>query len=468
MEFNNTVISKNDLIDITKNRWEKIKNKIIENKKLEESDMEFLINEINDTTYIQNDLKTMGLYMCGGCNDLKKLSNLEIVTDINGTHRPLCKACRKKYHFETENDVIEDLKKLIKTAPEIVRYLDQYVIGQEHVKRALAVEVHNHFLKAINKNVLLAKDIEIDKNNILLTGPSGTGKTLLLKTLAKLLNIPFVIVDATNYTAAGYIGEDVQSMLSKLLVKANYNINRAKYGIIYIDEVDKIAKKITPSDTKDVSGTSVQQGLLKMVEGGTVSITLNGINNNTRKSIEMDTSNILFICGGAFDGIEGIVKERLNIKEKTKNPIGFNKIKKELEVDNKDIRKNISTKDLKKFGLIDEFLGRFSIVCNLLPLEEEQLITILKSKNGVIEQYKALFELEEKSLKFSKDSLSAIANLALKKELGARGLSSIVSTYMSDILYNISLVKKKNYTITSNNIEDYFNQEDKKEILNLI
>ena len=373
-----------------------------------------------------------------------------LITGLNGN---ICDSCAEQAHeivneaLHSHGNVADGLDLGLADLPkpkDIKAFLDQYVIGQDDAKRYLSVAVYNHYKRLLQTQT--KDDVEIEKSNIIMVGSTGTGKTLLARTIAKLLHVPFTIVDATVLTQAGYVGEDIESILSRLLQVADYDVAKAERGIVFIDEIDKIARKgDNPSITRDVSGEGVQQGLLKLLEGSVVNVPPQGGRKHPeQKFIQVNTKNILFICGGAFDGIERKIAQRMNT-----NVVGYGAAKESTKIDRSNLMQYIVPQDLKSFGLIPEIIGRLPILTYLNPLDRTALRNILtEPKNSIVKQYIKLFEMDGVKLEFQPEVLDYIVDKAVEYKLGARGLRSIVETIIMDAMYDVPSENIDHFVVT--------------------
>lgn len=390
-------------------------------------------------------------------------SENEVALLISGISGYICDMCAEQAHdivaesFKSSAKSSLDISMHTLPKPSFIKeFLDQYVIGQDNAKRFLSVAVYNHYKRLLQKTV--KDDVEIEKSNIIIVGATGTGKTLLARTIAKLLNVPFTIVDATVLTEAGYVGEDIESILTRLLQVADYDVASAERGIVFIDEIDKIARKSdNPSITRDVSGEGVQQGLLKLLEGSVVNVPPQGGRKHPeQRMIPVDTKNILFVCGGAFDGIDKKIAQRLNTRM-----VGYAASNKTTEIDKENLLKYITPMDLKSFGLIPEIIGRLPILTYLNPLDRDALLRILtEPKNSIIKQYEKLFEMDGVALTFDKDVFQYIVDKAIEFKLGARGLRSIVEAIMIDAMFELPGNDKKKFNVTKKYAIEHFDKSD--------
>ena len=386
-------------------------------------------------------------HRCSFCGRTDKEVQL-MITGIDGYICNVCveranEICQEALKTVSQSKLGLDLNTLPKPQ-EIKAFLDQYVIGQDEAKRYLSVAVYNHYKRLLQKTG--DDEVEIEKSNIIMVGATGTGKTLLARTIAKFLSVPFTIVDATVLTEAGYVGEDIESIMTRLLQVADYDVKAAERGIVFIDEIDKIARKgDNPSITRDVSGEGVQQGLLKLLEGSIVNVPPQGGRKHPeQRMIPVDTKNILFICGGAFDGIERKIAQRLNT-----HVVGYHAVENTAKVDKDNMMQYIAPQDLKAFGLIPEIIGRMPILTYLNPLDRTALRNILtEPKNSITKQYIKLFEMDGVKLSFDEDVLEYVVDKAIEFKLGARGLRSIVEAIMMDVMFDLPSSKKKTFTVT--------------------
>ena len=398
--------------------------------------------------------RTMRCSMCGA-EDSKSNHVYNIIQDLY-----LCEECirmidnardtQKAFDSKGGDSKTKSLK--IPKPKEIKAFLDQYVIGQDEAKKYLSVAVYNHYKRITGKTCKDDDDVDVEKSNIILVGPTGTGKTLLAKSIARLLDVPFTIVDATVLTEAGYVGEDIESLLTRLLQSCDYDVERAEKGIVFIDEIDKIARKgDNPSITRDVSGEGVQQGLLKLLEGSTVLVPPNGGRKHPeQKLIAVDTKNILFICGGAFDGIERKIASRLNT-----HVVGYGHDETLKKKQRDNLMRYVLPQDLKSFGLIPEIIGRLPVLTSLDPLDRTALRRILtEPKNAITRQYKRLFEIDGVDLEFSDEALDLIVDKAIEYKLGARGLRGIVETIMVDAMFEVPSGKVKKFTVDADYVRE--------------
>ena len=393
---------------------------------------------------------------CSFCGRKKPETNLLIA----GINAHICDRCIEQAHGivleelkqSGKNEMLSDL--ILMKPKEIKSFLDQYIIGQDQTKKVMSVAVYNHYKRLLQKQ--LDDEVEIEKSNIIMVGQTGTGKTLVAKTIAKMLNVPLAIVDATVLTEAGYVGEDVESILTRLLQAADYDVAKAERGIVFIDEIDKIARKSdNPSITRDVSGEGVQQAMLKLLEGTVVNVPPKGGRKHPdQKFVEVNTQNILFIAGGAFDGIERIISKRLN-----RQAVGYGSSKNNEVIDKENLLQYVIPKDLKEFGLIPEIIGRLPVLTHMDPLDGKTLRAILtEPKNALIKQYKKLFEMDDVDFSIEEDALQFIVDKALEYKLGARGLRSLCEAILTDVMFELPSSSEKDLVVTKEFAEHSLNK----------